>query len=254
MPKNKIQFQRGLSLKQFFSKYGTERQCRSALFRMRWPKGFLCPACGDPRFCEIKIRKVFQCNNCHRQTSLTCGTIFADSKLPLTTWFLAIYLITQSKDGISSLNLARTLGISANSALRLKHKLQQTMKERDDSKPLSGIILMDDAYWGGKKRDGKRGRGATGKIPFVAAVSIGDKGHPIAIRFSQVSGFSKEAIKAWAQKHLAPKRNVVTDGLECFTAFQESGHEHIAIITGGGPQSVEMPEFKWVNTIIGNVK
>jgi hypothetical protein len=69
-----------------------------------------------------------------------------------------------------------------------------------------------------------------------------------------VSAFSKEAIKAWAQKHLAPKRNVVTDGLECFTAFQESGHEHIPIITRGGPQSVEIPEFKWVNTIIGNVK
>lgn len=129
------------------------------------------------------------------------------------------------------------------------------MKERDDSKPLdAAYIQVDDAYWGGKKRDGKRGRGATGKIPFVAAVSIGEKGHPLAIRFSQVSGFSKEAIKAWAQKHLAPKRNVVTDGLDCFTAFQESGHEHIAIITGGGPQSVEMPEFKWVNTIIGNVK
>lgn len=129
------------------------------------------------------------------------------------------------------------------------------MKERDDSKPLdAAYIQVDDAYWGGKKRDGKRGRGATGKIPFVAAVSIGDKGHPLAIRFSQVSAFSKKEIKAWADKHLAPKRNVVTDGLECFTAFQECGHEHIAIITGGGPQSVEMPEFKWVNTIIGNVK
>ncbi len=121
------------------------------------------------------------------------------------------------------------------------------MKERDDSKPL-------DAYWGGKKRDGKRGRGATRKIPFVAAVSIGDKGHPLAIRFSQVNAFSKKAIKDWAQKHLAPKRNVVTDGLECFTAFQESGHEHIAIIMGGGPKSFEMLEFKWVNTIISNVK
>lgn len=100
------------------------------------------------------------------------------------------------------------------------------MKERDDSKPLDGeYIQVDDAYWGGKKRDGKRGRGATGKIPFVAAVSIGDKGRPIAIRFSQVSTFSKEAIKDWAENHLAPKRNVVTDGLECFTAFRESGHE-----------------------------
>ena len=118
------------------------------------------------------------------------------------------------------------------------------MKERDDSKPLDGeYIQADDAYWGGKKNDGKRGRGATGKIPFVAAVSLSDKGHPIAIRFSQVGAFSKEAIKAWAQQHLTPKRNVVTDGLECFTAFKESSHYHIAFITGGGPESVKMPEF-----------
>jgi len=189
------------------------------------------------------------------QISITAGTIFASTKLSLTTWFLSIYLITQSKVSVSALSLKRTIGVSYNTALLIKHKIQQVMKERDDSKPLdAAYIQVDDAYWGGKKRDGKRGRGATGKIPFVAAVSIGDKGHPLAIRFSQVNGFSKKAIKAWADKHLAPKRNVVTDGLECFTAFQECGHEHIAIITGGGPQSVEMPEFKWVNTIIGNVK
>jgi hypothetical protein len=147
------------------------------------------------------------------------------------------------------------LGVSYNTALLIKYKIQQIMKERDESKPLdAAYIQVDNPYWGGKKRDGKRGRGATGKIPFVAAVSIGKKGHPLAIRFSQVSAFSTEAIKAWPQqKHMAPKRNVVTDGLDCFIAFQESGHEHIPIITGGGPQGVEMIEFKWVNTI-GNVK
>jgi hypothetical protein len=85
--------------------------------------------------------------------------------------FLGIYLITQAKDGISSLNMARTLGISSHAALRMKHKLQQAMKERDDSLPLDGLVLMDDAYWGGKKRDGKRGRGASGKMPFVVALS-----------------------------------------------------------------------------------
>ena len=253
MPKNKIQFQRGLSLKQFLSKYGTERQCRSVLFRMRWPKGFRCPTCGHLRFCEIKSRKVFQCNSCHRQTSLACGTIYADSKLPLTTWFLAIYLITQSKDGISSLNLARTLGISANSALRLKHKLQQTMKERDDSKPLSGVILMDDAYWGGKKRDGKRGRGATGKMPLVAALSVSSEGHPQFMRLSHLSGFSKQEIKSWSAKHLSSGSLVASDGLGCFPGVKESSCEHEAIITGG-PVYDEFKVFKWLNTMIGNVK
>ncbi|PID72239.1 MAG: hypothetical protein CSB34_03220 [Desulfobulbus propionicus] len=103
------------------------------MFKFRWPNGFECPYCGHTGgHCYIASRKVLQCNNCRTQTSLTAGTIFASTKLPLTVWFLAIYFITQSKDGISSLNLARTLGVSANTALRLKHKLQQTMKERDD--------------------------------------------------------------------------------------------------------------------------
>jgi len=149
MAKNKIQFQRGLSLARFLTQYGTEEQCRAALFRFRWPQGFRCPECGYAGYCEINRRKVYQCNRCHSQTSVISNTIFAATKLPLKTWFLGIYLITQAKDGMSSLNLARALGVSANAALRIKHKLQQTMKERDDDKPLQNLVLMDDVYWGG---------------------------------------------------------------------------------------------------------
>ena len=82
-------------------------------------------------------------NQCHQQTSLTAGTIFAYSKLPLTIWFLAIYLITQEKNGVSALELSRSLGISYNATWRLKHKLMQAMKERDDEVQLSGIIQLD---------------------------------------------------------------------------------------------------------------
>jgi len=209
MCKNKIQFQPGLSLQSFLSQFGTEDQCRNALVRWRWPQGFVCPSCGHTKYCLLKTRDLFQCNRCRTQISITAGTIFASTKLSLTTWFLSIYLITQSKVSVSALSLKRTIGVSYNTALLIKHKIQQVMKERDDSKPLdAAYIQVDDAYWGGKKRNGKRGRGATGKIPFVAAVSIGDKGRPLAIRFSQVSAFSKKSIKAWADKHLAPKRNV----------------------------------------------
>ncbi len=132
MAKNKIQFQKGLSLPRFLSQYGTEKQCRKALFKMRWPQGYRCPKCGHTGYCEICDRKVYQCHKCHFQASLIQGTIFAATKLPFTAWLLGIYLVTQSKDGISSLHLARTVGISANAALRMKHKLQQVMKDRDE--------------------------------------------------------------------------------------------------------------------------
>ena len=254
MAKNKIQFQRGLSLNQFLSQYGTEQQCHDTLFRLRWPQGFKCPECGYSGYCEISSRKVFQCHRCHRQTSVISETIFAATKLPLRTWFLSIYFITQSKDGMSSLNLARTLGISANAALRMKHKLQQAMKERDDSKPLNGLILMDDAYWGGKKRDGKRGRGASGKMPFVAALSITPEGHPLFLRLSHLSGFTKQEIVAWSSKHLAQGTLVVSDGLNCFPGVEEADCYHEPITTGGGTEYDEFKVFTWVNTMIGNVK
>lgn len=224
MAKNKIQFQEGLSLTHFLSQYGTEAQCRKALFRFRWPDGFKCPECGHCCYCEIKSRKVFQCNKCRTQTSVTASTIFAGTKLPLYIWFLGIYFITQSKVSVSALSLSRTLGVSSNTALLMKHKIQQVMKERDDSKPLTSFVQLDDAYWGGKKRDGIRGRGATGKIPFAAAVSTNEKGHPVAMRFSQVKSFSKMEIKKWAKLHLDPQCQVLTDGLNCFSVLKEVGY------------------------------
>ena len=253
MAKNKIQFQKGLSLTTFLSQYGSEEQCRSALFHFRWPNGFHCPECGYSGYCEISSRKVYQCHRCHAQTSLINNTIFAATKLPLKIWFLGIYFITQSKDGISSLNLSRSLGISANAALRMKHKLQQAMKERDDGKPLHDLVLMDDAYWGGKKRDGKRGRGASGKMPFLAALEISSEGHPLFMKFSQLDNFSKNEVRAWASKHLTPGTLVATDGLNCFPGVSEAECDHEAIITSG----VEYDEhkvFTWLNTMIGNVK
>jgi hypothetical protein len=185
---------------------------------------------------------------------LTSGTIFSNTKLKLSSWFLGIYLITQSKDGVSSLNLSRSLGISANAALRLKHKIQQVMKEREESKPLGGLIQIDDAYMGGKRRDGQRGRGASGKAPFIAAVATNEKGHPIAMKFSAIEGFTKHEVSAWARKHIIPGSAVTTDGLPCFIGFREEGCYHVPIVTGGGPASVDIPDFKWVNTMIGNVK
>jgi len=254
MAKNKVQFQEGLSLQTFISQFGTEGQCRAQLFHWRWPRGYVCPECGHKNYCELKHRPLYQCNNCHTQTSLTSGTIFAYTTLPLTTWFLAIYFVTQSKVSVSALSLLRTIGVSYNTALMIKHKIQQVMKERDDSKPLTHYIQIDDAYWGGKKRDGIRGRGATGKIPFVAAVSTDKDGNPLQMRFSPIGGFSKDAVKAWADVHLASDSILTSDGLRCFGIFEELGYEHTTIITGGGPKSVKIPEFKWVNTIIGNVK
>jgi transposase-like protein len=254
MPKNKIQFQKGLSLPSFLQSYGTQEQCEKAIFSMRWPQGFVCPKCGCSTFYELTTRNIYQCSACKRQTSLISGTIFESTKLKLTTWLLAIYLLTQSKDGISSLNLSRTLGISANAALRMKHKLQHVMKLCDDSQALSNLVQIDDAYLGGKSQGGKRGRGAGGKTPFVAAIMTNEKGHPIFMRFSVVAGFHKKDISNWAKKHLCPGTSVVSDGLNCFPAVKDAGCSHHAIIKSSIKITERYSDFKWLDTMIGNVK
>jgi len=254
MAKNKVQFQQGLSLQDFLAQFGSEEQCQSQLHRWRWPKGFSCPECGHDKYCELKCRRLYQCKRCRHQVSLTAETIFAYTKLPLSTWFLAIYLVTQSKISVSALSLKRTLGVSYNTALLMKHKIQQVMMERDDSKPLTDYVQLDDSYWGGKKRDGQRGRGATGKIPFIAAVSTDIEGNPFQMRFSQVDSFTKAAVKSWAQLHLHPNSLLISDKLKCFGVLRESGWTHLSIKAGKGPDSVKIPEFKWVNTLIANVK
>ena len=252
--RSEIQFQPGVSLIEFQAKYGTEEKCREHLFHLKWPSGYCCPQCGHRHSYYLDSRSLYQCRNCRHQTSLTSNTIFSSTKLPLTLWFLAIYLVSQSKEGVAALKLRRFLGVSPQAAMRIKHKLQMVMKTADDSRPLRGFVQIDDVYWGGKKSGGKRGRGAEGKTPFVAALQRNEKGHPIFIRCSRVASFSTEEMMKWGYKHLEANTLVVSDGLLCFKGFQNIGHFHYSVKTTGRYQSEEFTFFNWLNTVIGNVK
>ena len=217
MAKNVVQFEKGLSEAAFRSQYGTEEQCRAALFSWRWPQGFVCPKCGGTHSAVLRTRPVHQCSTCRHQVSLTAGTIFHSTKLPLTTWFAALYHLTQSKNGLSSLELARRLGVSHYTAWKIQHKLMQVMLERDQDKPLTGErIEVDDAYLGGERSGGKRGRGSAGKTPFVAAVETTAEGRPVRVKFIRAANFRRLSIKGWAVRHLRPAGPVYSDGLNAF--------------------------------------
>jgi transposase-like protein len=196
---------------------------------------------------------LYQCNACRKQTSVKAGTIFAFSKLPLRTWFKAMYLITQSKKGISSIELGRRLGVTQTTAWTLKHKLAQVMIERNAAKRLKGEVQMDDAYIGGLHQ-GTFGRGAAGKTPFVAAVSVTGDGKPDQIILRRVAGFSKIAIAKLAGAAFAPGVHAVSDALRCFLAVTKVGCTHTPIKTGSGVKAAKHPRFKWVNTALGNIK
>ena len=255
MARNRVQFQKGLSLSGFLDRYGTEEQCHAALVAWRWPDGFVCPHCDGREHSFCAPRRQFQCSACRRQTSVRAGTVFQASKLPLRTWFVAMYLLVQSKNDIAALELMRQLGVSYEAAWLLKQKLLGAMAARNAERPLSGLIQVDDAYLGGEttRRPGdKRGRGAPNKLPFLAAVATRD-GRPSAIHLRPVSGFTKAAIGDYAARNLAAGSTVVSDGLSCFNAFAEAGLEHHPILTGSGKRPSE-PALAWVNTVLGNVK
>lgn len=256
MAMNRIQFQAGLSLNTFLRSYGTEEQCETALERARWPQGFSCPACQGSGYCILWIgkAKTFQCNHCHKQTTLKSGTIFHSSKLPLRIWFQGIYFLTQTKNSTSALELGRLLGICYRSAWRIKHKLMQTMRDREESTVLAQRVELDDAYLGGERSGGKVGRGSENKVPFLAAVETNEQGHPLRVLFSTVKTFSKEEVATWAKRCLAPSATVVTDGLACFRGVETVGCIHQPRIVGSGRKSTDMGCFHWVNTILGNLK
>jgi transposase-like protein len=254
MARNMVQFQKGLSEPAFEHQYGTENQCRAAVIQLRWPNGFECPACGGRTHCLVKSRDLFQCTACRRQTSPIAGTIFASTKLPLRTWFRAMYHMTQTKQGISSIELGRRLGVTQTTAWKVKHKLQQVMMERDATKKLTGRVEIDDAYLGGERSGGKRGRGAAGKTPFVAAVETTVEGKPVSIKLGRVATFSGDALSGFAKRNFNRACQVVSDGLACFASVTNAGCTHQAIKTGSGAAAARTPAFKWVNTALGNIK
>ena len=254
MARNSVQFQKGLSETEFEQRYGTEAACREALFRWRWPEGFACPICGERRHSAIKSRQLFQCSGCRRQTSLTAGTIFAATKLPLRIWFRAIDHVTQTKQGVSSLELARRLGVTQTTAWTIKHKLGQVMLERDAESRLTGRVELDDAYLGGERSGGKRGRGSPGKTPVLAAVETTPDGKPVRLKLRRVTSFCSRAVEGFAKRSLDPACEVVSDGLSCFAAVTEAGCQHTVITTGSGPRAARTPAFKWVNTALDNMK
>ncbi|MGH8866146.1 MAG: IS1595 family transposase [Burkholderiales bacterium] len=255
MAMNRVQFQPGLSMAEFLDRYGSQDKCEAALSAARWPQGFACPvcSCGTSSSFRREGRLYFQCSACRHQCSLISGTIFEATKLPLARWFLAMHLLTQSKNNVSALELMRHLGVCYKTAWLVKHKLMEVMRLREDSRQLDGRVEIDDAYLGGERSGGKSGRGSENKVPFIAAVQTTPDGQPQFACLAQ-QPFTTEEVAAFAAKSLAPTASVVSDGLWCFRGVKLIGAEHESIVTGGGKGSAKLPQFKAVNTLLSNLK
>ena len=240
---------------EFMDRYGSDDKCETALVESRWPDGFACPACGCGQSSSFRRqgRLYFQCTACRYQCSVISGTIFEATKLALSRWFLAMHLLTQSKNNVAALELKRHLGVCYKTAWLVKHKLMEVMRTREDTRLLEGRVEIDDAYLGGERSGGKRGRGSENKVPFVAAVQTTPEGQPQFVCLRQ-QPFTHEEVAVFAARSIAPSATVVSDGLWCFGAVQMVGAAHEPTVTGGGKASAQLPQFRAVNTFLGNLK
>lgn len=256
--KYQIQFQKGLGLPQFYEFFGTEEQCERHVEQLKWPQGFICPKCGGTQYSQFRRneRLYYQCSSCRHQSSLTSDTIFHGSHLPLRIWFTALYLVSEAKTQLSSLELHRLIHVNHKTAWLMLHKIMEVMQLAEEDRTLSGRIEMDDAYLGGKRKGGKSGRGAPDKQPFIAAVQTTyDKKEPRPhyLKLAPVKTFSCNEVRSWTRQHISPGSHVVTDALGCFSGVEETCSHEIHIASKMNEEEKEQ-HFKWVNTILCNVK
>lgn len=257
MAMNRVQFQTGLSMPAFIQRFGTEAKCRRALYRMRWSDGFRCPACQKRKRSTFRRegQLYYQCTACRHQTTLLAGTMFAATKLPLTTWFLALHLLTSTKTNLAALELMRHLGVSYSTAWRLKQKVMQAMTAQEEGRKLNGFVQIDDAYLGGERNGGKPGRGSENKQPFLIAIETDENlSHPRYAVIEPVRTFNNAAIDDFATRRLMPDAEVYTDGLACFGRFIDAGHPQTVLKTSGGRAATQTRGALWVNILLSNVK
>jgi len=256
MQRNRIQFQDGLTLDEFYAQYGTDDLCKEAFAKARWPEGVKCRKCEKTEHYVIDrgSSRIYQCCDCRTQTSLTAGTLFNSTKIPLRLWFQLMYHIVTTKTGISNLDLKRKVGLPDTTIGRMRAKLQQVMYERELSTRLNTMAQVDDSYMGGENPGGKSGRGSENKIPFIAAVQLNEDLGPVYVKIDLVKTFSNEEVLAWAKRTLVPGTMVVSDGLACFAAVTEAGCIHEPHVVGKKQKSTSMECFLWINTVLGNLK
>ncbi|NUM56590.1 MAG: IS1595 family transposase [Candidatus Hydrogenedentes bacterium] len=155
---------RSIDLITMMDTFGSEDKCRDYLTELRWPDGVVCPRCGCTNISKIIKRDQYDCDGCRYQFSATAGTIFHDSHLPLRKWFAAVYLMCESRKGISANQLKRTLKVAYKTAWYLCHRIRAAVKDVNEAQ-LSGTVECDETYLGGRARG--RGRGFTGHKQMV---------------------------------------------------------------------------------------
>lgn len=222
------------TLAELEARFRSEEACREYLFRLRWPEGFRCPRCGEGKAWPLRSA-LWQCAGCGRQVSVTAGTIFQDTRTPLTVWFRAMWWATSQKNGVSALGLQRVLGLgSYQTAWAWLHKLRRAMV-RPGRDRLSGRVEVDETYLGGLE-EGVRGRQTERKA--LIAVAAQEDGRGIGrIRMRRVPDASAESLVPFVEESVEPGSVVHTDGWLGYEPLESKGYGHEVTFLRGQKKS-----------------
>jgi len=241
------------SLLEFQRQFPDEAACAAYLAEQRWPEGFVCPVCGGRRGWALETKQwTTECADCGRQTSVTAGTVMHRSKLPLTVWFWAAYLMATHSNGISATQIRSQLGLgSYKTAWLLCAKLRSAMVDPDRT-PLSGLVEMDETTIPFRTHDdppaGGHGRSHQGKMLIAAAVEVTDGG-PGRIRLRAIQDFSGETLAEVVKDTVAAGSTIKTDGWTGYAACADVAHDPHVI--GSMAAHIVLP---WVHRVFSNLK
>ncbi len=214
------------NLAELIERFGSEDRCHEYLEELRWPDGVRCPRCDSDKISRIAKRRQFDCDGCRYQFSVRVGTIFHDSKLPLWKWFLAVYMMGESKKSISANQLKRMLGVSYKTAWYLCHRIRAAMKD-EGAELLSGIVEADETYIGGKlggfanKKEAARHR-RDNKAVVVGAVQRGGR-----VRLRVIPDTRSESIKSFLRDVVADDAEAIyTDSHRSYRGIGDENTRH----------------------------
>lgn len=213
------------TLPEFEKRFSTDEACREYLYRLKWPDGFICPRCGNIEFWWTSKSKL-HCTACGHQASVTVGTVLENTKKPLTLWFMAIFLTAFQKSGINAVNLQNLLGLgSYATAWTWLQKIRRSMvcKDREKLGEENGEVQVDEAYIGGKK-EGKRGRGAEGKVPVAVAVEVNNPTGIGRIRMNVINNCGACELGNFLMDNVETGSVVISDNWRGYNLIELAGY------------------------------
>lgn len=233
---------------QFRAWFATDEACWAYLDWLRWPDGFTCPHC-QSKAAGVNGVGVYRCRGCRRRVTVTSGTIFDKTRVPLSTWFEAIWLFTSSKAGVSAMTLHRVLPINSyQTAWTMLAKLRSALSQTD-LEPLTGRVEVDETFIGGVK-SGKPGRGAGGKTLVAGAIEITDTGWG-RVRMAVIADASGASLRGFITANITPGSTIVSDAWKGYPPAMEGyRHEPLNVSASGAPAHDSLPAIHRIFSLV----